>query len=87
MPKRRKDPKPPEAAETDEGVAVVFPGRILPPTLKPLRRARHCPSCGTGPVSHRQRYGVTELHYLYECPRCVDPETCRPTRWKDNRPR
>jgi hypothetical protein len=71
--------------ETPEGVEVTFPGRVLPPALPPRRRLRHCPACGEGPVTRKDRYGTSKTAYLYECPVCVDPETCRPTRWKDPR--
>ena len=83
--RKRKEPAAPEAAETPEGVTVSYPDRVLPPAFAPLRRLRHCPACGEGPVRSAQRYGATSTAYLYECPRCVDPETCRPTRWKDPR--
>ena len=75
----------PTIEQTDEGVTVSFEGRILPPPLPPLRKKRHCPKCGHGPVSSAQRYATSPTSYCFECPRCVNPETCRPTRWKDPR--
>lgn len=82
---KREDPDPPEVEQTKDGVEVTFKGRILPPPVPPPAKPRHCKRCGEGPVPSKYRYGTTPGAYLYECPRCVDPETCRPTRWKEPR--
>ena len=82
---KKRRPRKPKAVETDSGVEITYPDRVLPPPLTPRRKARHCAKCGEGPVASTQRYGSTKTNYLYECPRCVDPETCRPTRWQEPR--
>lgn len=87
MTKCSGQPEEPVAEETEDGVTVTYPGRKLPPRFEPLRRRRHCPKCGAGPVKASQRYGTTPTAYLYECDTCVDVETCRPTRWQEIRTR
>lgn len=82
---KKRRPRQPRAKETDRGVEITYPDRVLPPPLVPLKKLRHCAKCGAGPVASSQRYGVTATAYLFECPRCVDPETCRPTRWQEPR--
>ena len=84
---RKKNPraKKPKAEETEEGVQITYPDRVLPPVLSPLPRKRHCPSCGWGPAQRTDRYGSTKSAYLYECRRCVDGERCLPTRWQEPR--
>lgn len=75
--------KKPKAVETREGVKVVFPGRELPPLIRPPKKRRCCPLCGTR-VKSSDRYGNTPTCYLFRCPKCVDRETCRPTCWKES---
>ena len=83
--KRKKRAAKPKVEETEEGVKVTYPERVLPPTLTPLRKKRHCPSCGWGPASRVDRYGSTKSAYLYECQKCVDEDRCLPTRWQEPR--
>lgn len=83
--KKKARPKKPKAEETDDGVRIVYPERIIQPQLTPRKKPRCCAKCGHGPVSSAQRYGVTPTNYLFECPKCVDPTTCRPTRWQEPR--
>ena len=83
--KKRKRAEKPKLEQTEEGVVVRYPNRVVQPALAPLRQRRCCPMCGEGPVPSHCRYGATQTNYLYECPKCVDSETCRPTRWQEPR--
>lgn len=83
--KKKPRPKEPVAVQREGSVDICYPDRILQPALAPLKKVRCCPKCGIGPVSSAQRYSTTPTNYLFECPRCVDRETCRPTRWQEPR--
>lgn len=74
----------PKVSQDEDGVTVHWEGRVLPPPLPPLPRKRHCPHCGAK-VTRQHRYATTDTAYFFECWRCMDPETCRPTRFKDPR--
>lgn len=91
MPRKRfprkepDEPRAPKAEQVKGGVRVTYPGHVLPPVLPPLPKHRCCKQCGYGPVTTKHRYASTATHYFFRCPRCVDPETCRPSTWKEAR--
>lgn len=45
----------------------------VPLTLSPVRRAVHCPRCGSESVSLTSEFGSTACKAMYRCEACLEP--------------
>ncbi|MFI5952748.1 1,2-phenylacetyl-CoA epoxidase subunit PaaD [Cryptosporangium sp. NPDC051539] len=49
------------------------PGAPIPLSLGPIRRALHCPRCGSADTRLVSEFGATACKALYRCTACLEP--------------